>query len=199
MSNMTYHSIDLKNNASNRSQEDFSRTAISQREERIEGKNREIVWSALLLTLPLLILTCVFFAFVFGYQVDIEDAPFERLKGNGSALDDGSAYYVNLSATFLIFLASWMSSLAPMLTGVAITLAAYPVAGKLLEDTTSQNPEKLMTPFQFNLAVRLIDGSAWSGLWNVTRYRFGWGKRNRSHSGALAALIRMTLIFVSLR
>lgn len=197
-SDTAYHRVSLDHDVSSRFREDFNQTTTSQHNEKTKGRNGEIAWSAILLTIPLLLLTCVLFALVFGYRVTIDDAPFDHLKGNESALGDDDAYYVALNATFLIFLASWMSSLAPMLTGVAITLAAYPIAGKLLQDTIGDNRQNLLTPFQFNLAVRLVDGSAWSGLWRLLLYKLGWGKQTRTHGTALTALFRTTLFFVAL-
>jgi len=164
-----------------------------------KGKRQQIAWNTALLTIPMLILTSVLFAFVFGYRIDLEEEPYPNLKGNESTLGDDSAYYVDLNSTLLIFLASWMSSLAPMLAGFAITLAAYPIAGRLFEDTMQSNRERLLTPFQLNLTLKLVNGSTWSSLWSLLLYRIGWGKRVQGQGVALTSFLKVTIVVVFLR
>lgn len=194
-----YHTVELGEDIVNRSDEHLGRYSQPPQQQKPNGKRQEIAWNAFFLTFPMLVLTCLLFAFVFGYQIDRDEEPFEQLKGNESSLPDDDAYYVNLSSTMLIFLASWMSSLAPMLAGFALTLAAYPVAGKLFEDTNQQNRDRLLTPFQLHLALRLINGSTWSAIWNLMLYRLGWGKRVKAQGAALVSLFRVTLLVVFLR
>lgn len=194
-----YHSVELRDNVGTRSEDNIDQTLASARQQEIKGKRHEIAWSAFFLTFPMLLLTCVLFAFVFGYRIDRNDEPFEQLKGNDSSLPTDDAYYVDLNSTLLIFLASWMSSLAPMLAGFAVTLAAYPVAAKLLQDTTQHNRDRLLTPFQLHLTLRLINGSTWSAIWNLLLYRLGWGKRVKGQGVALVSLSRVTLVVVALR
>ncbi|KAK5940848.1 hypothetical protein PMZ80_007265 [Knufia obscura] len=163
-----------------------------------KGKQQDIAWNTALLTVPMLILTTIFFAFVFGYRVEREDEPFPNLRGNKSTLADDHAYYVDLNSTFLMFLASWMSSLAPMLSGFAITLAAYPIAARLFEDSMEDNRDRLLTPFQLNLALKLVNGSTWSGIWSWILYRLGWGKRVKGQGAALQSFLKVTLLVVFL-
>ena len=195
--NTTYRNIDLQHDAATHSEELLPGYSPHDRLS-IKTKRQEIAWNAGLLVVPMLVLTSVLFAFVYGYQVKFEDGPFLNLKGSNSSHAD-DAYYVDLNSTFLIFLASWMSSLAPMLAGFAITLAAYPIAGRILEDTMMQNRDRLLTPFQVNLTLKLVNGSTWSGLWSMILYRFGWGKRVKGHGAALASFLKVTVVLILLR
>lgn len=196
--NTVYHNIDIQNDAAARPCDTISRYP-SRDKMSAKGKRQEIVWNTALLTIPLLVLTIILFAFVFGYRVDLEDEPFPNLKGNESTLGDDSAYYVDLNSTFLVFLASWMSSLAPLLATFAITLAAYPISGRLFEDTMQENRDRLLTPFQLNLTLKLVNGSTWSGIWSLMLYRLGWGKRVRGQGAALISFLKVTVIVVFLR
>ena len=196
--NPNYQNIDFQNDAAIRSDEHVSQYSSRERMS-TRAKRQEIAWNAALLTIPMLILTSILFAFVFGYRVNLEEEPFPNLKGNESTLGDDEAYYVDLNSTFLIFLASWMSSLAPMLAGFAITLAAYPIAGRLFEDTMQSNRERLLTPFQLNLTLKLVNGSTWSGLWSLLLYRIGWGKRVQGQGVALTSFLKVTIVVVFLR
>lgn len=195
----TYHTVELRDNLATRSEEYIADSIAISQLQRSKGKAKNIASNTFFLTFPILLLTCFLFAFVFGYRVDTKGGPFEQLRGNESSLLTSNAYYVDLNSTLLIFLVSWMSSLAPMLAGFAIALAAYPVAARLFDDTTQQNQERLLTPFQLHLTLRLINGSTWSAIWNLMLYRLGWGKRVKGQGAALVSLFRVTLAVVILR
>lgn len=160
----------------------------------------DIAWNTFFLTIPMLVLTCILFSFIFGYRVTSTVAPFERLRGsNSSSQLSNDAFFVDLNSTFLVFIASWMSSLAPMLASFAIALAAYPVAERLYHDTMQYKRENLLTPFQLHLTLRLITGSTWVAIWNMLLYRLGWGKGSKRQGTALTSLFRLTCMVVLLR
>lgn len=198
-SSPTFYSVELKNNVATDSQEYIADTIAVSQLQRSKGKVKEITWNAFFLIFPVLLLTCLLFAFIFGYRVDQKGEPFEQLRGIGSSSLDNDAYYVNLNSTLLIFLVSWMSSLAPMLAGFAVALAAYPVAARLFEDTTQQNQVRLLTPYQLHLTLRLINGSTWGAMWKLMVYRLSWGKRVKGQGAALVSLFRVTLVVIILR
>jgi len=169
------------------------------RHNKARGTRQDIVWNALCLTIPMLLLTLALLVLIFLYRIDVEAAPYPTLEGNSTASMTSDAYYVNRSSTLVIFIASWMSSLAPMMSGFAISLAAYPIAGRLLDDTLQQHKDKLLTPFQLSLTMKLLNGSSWSALWSMLLYRIGWGKRVIRQGAALRALFKVTLAVLSLR
>jgi len=68
--------------------------------------------------------------------------------------DEAGVYYVNLSATILAQLASWSSSLAPILASFILGPCAYTVCQKDLSKARSNNPDKLLTPYQLALILR---------------------------------------------
>lgn len=189
-----YHNIDIKTY-----QTGYQFDNGASKQQRSRNAWQDIAWNTFFLTFPMFLLTCVLFALVFTYRVPPTDVPFEQLRGSdSSSILSSDAYFVDLSSTFLIFIASWMSSLAPMLAGFAIALAAYPVAGRFYNDTIQSNGENLLTPFQLQLTLRLVAGSTWSTLWNVLLYRLSWGKRARRQGTALTSLLRFTYIVVFL-
>lgn len=202
----TYHSVELTHNAHTSSEQSLDRTTTQspQQDDRRSSASRaqDIVWNAFLLTFPLLVLTCGLFALIFAYRVDLSfrsSSLANSATRNTTDLPDKGAYYVDLSSTTLIFVASWMSSLAPLLTGFAITLAAYPVAETLLEDSDKGARERLLTPFQLHLALRLLDGATWGSIWNLLLYRLGWGKHVKSQGAALTSLFSVTSVVLFLR
>lgn len=137
------------------------------------------------------LLTAALVLMVFKYKVTTEsENQFSRPDTTLSAND---AYYVHADSTMLVFLASWMSSLAPLLAGCAISLAAYPIAQKLFEDTLSTSQERLPTPFQFAIALKFINGSTWSAIWDLLLYRFRRRSQTVQRCAALEALTSVTV------
>lgn len=163
------------------------------------GTRQDIAWNAFCLTVPILLLSIALLVLVFGYRIHVNDPPYPDLDVNLPDTITDDAYYVNRSSTIVIFFASWMSSLAPMTTGFAVTLAAYPIAGRLLEDTMQQHKDRLLTPFQLALTLKLLNGSSWSALWSMILYRFGWGHQSGSQGRVLKSLLRVTLVILFLR
>ena len=162
-----------------------------------DSKTKYIVWSALLLTLPMLLLTIALLALIFGYQVKSSQAPFPGLIGNSTDSVVAGAFYVDLPATFVIFVSSWMSSLAPILVGLAISLAIYPISDQFLADSMQSNGDRLLTPYQLAIALKFISGAVWGGLLDLANY---WiGKRAQIQGKTLRSLTWATVSLVFLR
>lgn len=137
------------------------------------------------------LLTAALVLMVFKYRVtpEIEN---EFSRPNSTAFTE-DAYYVHADSTMLVFLASWMSSLAPLLAGCAISLAAFPIAQNLFEDTLSTFQDRLPTPFQLTIALKFINGSTWSALWDLLLYRVRWRSQPGRRCAALEALTTVTI------
>lgn len=163
------------------------------------GSRHDIFVNFLALSLPILLLSAGFIALVLVYQVDLKSNPDNYLFAVANATADPHAYFVKLDSTLLIIVASWISTLSPLLSGFAIALATYPVAQKLLHDSDISNHQTLPTPYQLSLALKLIDGATWSGLWNLLLYNESWKKRAHRHATALASLSAVTLATIFLR
>lgn len=121
---------------------------------KMSGRLSDIALSFSIITIPMLMFTGVLLGLVYFYRVTHGNDSIENLRFSGDA-DEPGVYYVNISATVLIFIASWSSSLATFLTSSIMALAAYPIAGQYLRDARSHNPQLLLTPFQFGLTPSL--------------------------------------------
>jgi ABC-type spermidine/putrescine transport system permease subunit I len=80
------------------------------------------------------------------------------------AFDTDDANYVRISATALITVASWSSTIAPILAGIAVTLVSYPLAKHLLTASEIHGTSQLPTPFQLSLIIRMISSGSFSAL-----------------------------------
>lgn len=149
----------------------------------------EISVHAICLILPMIALTAGLAVYVLIYQIRPDTQGSPLLFQNNTTPED-HAFYVGADSTMLVFLASWMSSLAPLLTGSAIALTSYPVARQLLESTHSQSQSfQDPTPSEYQIMLKIINGSSWGGLWAWLRYAFGWKHGICHRSATLAFLV----------
>lgn len=146
----------------------------------------QIGLSALGLIAPMLLLTAALITFILLYKVDKS-----TLMPMNPAKIEHNAIYVHADSTLLVFVSSWMSSLVAFLTAFAITLATYPIAQQLLQDSTDGKLDRLLTSFQLSIVIMFMNGSIWNSLWNLLRYNTSWNKRALRHG---AALISITLV-----
>lgn len=120
-------------------------------------KNLPLWWTALLTVVPILAFTIAFVSIVLADRVTTDsNSPFDATKGSG---DRKASILVDYSATKLVFIAGFSSTLAPMLLGSLMTLWHYPTAQKMVLLSSDGNPNKLPTPRQLSLLVGLAAGS----------------------------------------
>jgi hypothetical protein len=141
-----------------------------------------IIWLSLLSTLPMLAVASGLITIVFmhrkmpmKFDPDLQTAS-EKLQ----RLDP--AYYVNFSATTLVFLASIISTFAAYLSAPLMLLYSYTLASKL-GDRASDNLATLPTPAQVGVLVGLIGGGLGS-LWRWAEYTLGYKRRRVSSSNS---------------
>ena len=126
-------------------------------------------------TLPLLILSATLLGLIFRYRANqAHDASSSFLPQLVTAVDE-SAYFVDFSATRLLTLASWTSSVAPMLPMFAMNLISYPVAQRILRSSKPRQARDLPTRYQIHLYLELLEGGVGS-LWKWFKYRT-WKRR----------------------
>lgn len=98
----------------------------------------------------------------------------QRSDANALSLDSGfesNVLYVNYSATSLILVASWSSSVSIPLVGSLLTLTSFVVAAELLWTSEKSLQSLLPTAAQLGLLTELLDGrklALWTwfaGLW----------------------------------
>lgn len=152
-----------------------------------------ITWSSFVVTIPILALTVAFLVLVFKYRVSHGGAPFESLR-TSDAKDEGSALFVNMNSSILLFLASWASSVATMLSGFMLTLASFPIARRFFQDIQSSRVTRLPTPYQLALTLKFLDGSTLGAIWSWIVYLVSWRKKRAPLTPPLTAASSIALL-----
>lgn len=145
----------------------------SDRTRHIGGRGREIACHALLLCIPMMLFSGLLFYLVLFDRVthDTRGLNDDDLRLS-SDRDEPGVYYVNFSATRLIFVASWSSSLAPLLVTSMAALWSHRVAHEWLLRSRAQTSSSLPTPYQLSLALGMLTGSATTSLYRWITYSF---------------------------
>lgn len=149
-----------------------------------------IMTSWLFATLPVTALTIAFLVMVFHWRVTHN--AYIGLPKNlqiPSTEDDGNGIYVDLNASTILFVASWASSLAPMLTGFLMALASFPIARQLSSNIRKSLAfsSNLPTPYQLALTLKFLDGSALAAIWSWIMYLATWRKSRQPQPPLLVA------------
>ncbi|KAL1997565.1 hypothetical protein VTN02DRAFT_1490 [Thermoascus thermophilus] len=148
-----------------------------------------IAWNWAVVTIPIALLTAALLGLVFAFRVRHPPIPFEALRVAGIDDDEPGVFLVDLRSSVLLFLASWASSLAPLLSGFLMTLALFPVARGVRDRST-----RLPTPYQLALLLRLVNGSLVGGLWSWTLYLVGWRGKRATQAPALLAVVAVAVL-----
>jgi hypothetical protein len=167
---------------------------------RMGGRFSNILLSLIVIALPMLLLTVLMLGFVFQYRVTHNNAPFDNLQLEG-AEDEPGIYYVNFSAPFLVIVASWSSTVAPMLASFILILAAYPICREYLKKAQANSPEavkELPTPYQLALTLRFMNGGGFGALWSWLKYNIGWRKERQSQGKTLTTTACIAILSSSL-
>jgi len=159
----------------------------------ISGRLSSLGLSFVILTIPMLLFSACLIGLVYYFRVTPPSKIFENLRVNGQ--DDAGIYYVRLNATFLIFIASWSSSLAPALTGFALTLFSYPLASEFFKSTKSSEADQHPTPYQLALALHFLNGGGVGALWNWIKYLSIWRGKRQKQQHLLSMLAFMAITY----
>jgi hypothetical protein len=160
---------------------------------RMQGRIQEIIIAFTVMTLPMLIFSGVLLGLVFHYRIKQNDFISTDLAFDSNQ-NDPNVYFVRISATTLTTVASWSSTIAPVLVGFGVALVSYPVAKGLLTASEKHQVAQLPTPFQLSLIVRMISSGSISALWSWLMYSFGWrGKRERQGRAIKSVTTVLTL------
>ncbi|KAI9716401.1 MAG: hypothetical protein M1828_000343 [Chrysothrix sp. TS-e1954] len=154
------------------------------------GQYTEIFLAAAILIVPMLALALVLIGLVYSHMMPTENASY--VEGNTTGLPLGQAYYVNYSATRLVFVSSVSSTLSTVLMGSAMLLFSYPVAAYLGRKSDSEATTRLPTPFQLSLIVELLEAKLLSFV-GVLGYVAGSKKKKVPIVPDLARVISMLL------
>lgn len=166
----------------------------------ISNHRSQIAWNWGVITIPVTLLTATLLGLVFSHRVHHNQTPFDNLRVVGTEDDEKGVYYVDLNSSVILFIASWASSLAPMLSGFIITLALFPIARGLLRDARAGaaggggRSSRLLTPYQLALMLRLINGSVLCGIWSWMLYLFSWRGKRAKQAPALIAAVAVAVL-----
>ena len=138
---------------------------------------KDIIIACLIISFPLVVLSGVLLGFIYANQVTQSDSTPSAFQQANATANDASAYLVDFSATRLITIASWTSSVAPLLPSFVMSLLSFPAARRMLKTSRAGQSQRLPTPYQLALYLKLMTGG-WNALWQWLKYRF-WGTRER--------------------
>lgn len=132
-----------------------------------------IAWSWFVVTVPITALTIAFLVMVFHYRVKPNGGPIENLRVP-SIEDGGNAIYIDLNSSFILFVTSLASSLAPILSGLILFLASFPMARQLSDSIEKGRVDGLPTPYQLALTLKFLGGGVYGAIWSWIKYLCTW-------------------------
>lgn len=145
--------------------------------------------------LPPLLFAAIFSFYVFANIVPNEKSFYVNDQNVKQSL--GSAFYVSVSASKLLFVASWTSTVVMTLIPIAMLLFSYPVAQKLIQHSDNQSLHDLPSPYQFDLLVRVLFGST-SSLWFLFWYLIDSKKKKLPIISELSKSVVVFVLILSL-
>lgn len=155
----------------------------------------EIGLASAALILPMLLLTALLLAWVYGHQMPNHSSTYSY--NNKTELPLGSAYFVDYSPTTLVYIASLSSTLATVLISAAMVLFSYSLARSMALESDANNASKLPSPFQLQLLIRMVDGRL-SALGSYLLYVLGRKQRKVTVVPVLRQAVAMMLALVLL-
>ncbi|KAK5092255.1 hypothetical protein LTR70_001937 [Exophiala xenobiotica] len=150
-----------------------------------------------LVILPLLAFTAILIGLVCLNMWDRSNTRTDDLPLSSGYFSD--TLYVNYSATSLILVASWSSSVAVPLIGSLLTLVSFVVAADMIWMSEKSYQNLLPTPAQLGLLTDLLDGKKMALLtWISGMWRRGDQKVFSRWVIELPAGIQLAGLFISL-
>ena len=154
-----------------------------------------IAWSWFVVTVPIAALTIAFLVMVFRYRVKPNDGLFENLRV--SSIDDGgNAVYVDLNSSSILFVTSLASSLTPMLSGLILFLASFPMARQLSDSIQKGSVDDLPTPYQLALTLKFLGGGVLGATWSWMQYLCTWRTARQPQTPPLIAASSIAIMTI---
>jgi hypothetical protein len=127
-----------------------------------------LIWPAMIITFPIALLCGVLLGLIYGYRVRSEPSLFSSI--NKDRLNEPHGYLlVNYSATRLVFIASFISTLGPILAGSIMSLWTLPIAQSMRTASATSQYAHLPTPYQLSLVIG-ISLASYQRLWRYYEY-----------------------------
>ncbi|KAK4940978.1 hypothetical protein LTR10_019022 [Elasticomyces elasticus] len=120
---------------------------------------RATLWKMILLptaiiVFPMAALVAGLLGLIFGYRVKSDDSLFAAVS-NSEALNNHAVVLVRFSATRIAFVASWASTLAPLLATFVMNLSSFQSALAMFHASSGTEQRDLPTPYQYSLLLGL--------------------------------------------
>ena len=154
-----------------------------------------IAWSWFVVTVPIAALTIALLVMVFRYRVKPNDVPFENLRLS-SIDDEGNAVYVGLNSSFILFVTSLAGSLTPMLSGLVLFLASFPMARQLSDSIQKGSVDRLPTPYQLALTLKFLGGGVLGAVWSWILYLCTWRTARQPQTPPLIAASSIAIMTI---
>lgn len=164
----------------------------------MEGRVREILLAFAVMTLPMTIFSGLMLGLVFHFRITQNNFISNELAFD-SDQNNSNVYFVRISATTFTTIASWSSTVAPILASFAVTLGSFPVAKRLLAASEKHDMTPLPTPFQLSLIIRIVSNGSFAALWSWLSYYFSWRGRRERQGGPVKALTTILALGLTLR
>lgn len=165
-----------------------SRSNVSMR-----GRTKEILLAFSIMTIPLICFSALLLGLLFHFRVKPSGSISSNLSFD-TDYNESNVIYIRMSATTFTTIASWSSTVAPLLVGFAVTLVSYPVAKSILVAAQKNDVVQLPTPFQLSLVLRILSGGYAGSLLSWLQYTFGWLGKREGHSTAIKRTV--TILFL---
>jgi len=146
---------------------------------RTQGRVTDIISAFFIITIPMVAFSGLLLGLIYSHRVEIKSSTISNLSPSTTQVLDNSAILVDMSSTTLTLIASWSSTVAPLLLGFVLTLASYPIARRMLIASHENTIGDLPTPFQFAIMLRMIHNASLSSLLQWSKYYFGWRERRQ--------------------
>jgi hypothetical protein len=159
----------------------------------MSGRNSDIAISAFVTTVPILVMSGALLALVFKLRVIQEPSIFAQ-GPQGQTTDEAGVYYVHISSTYLVFIASLSSSVVPMLATFLLALASFPIAKGVQKQSRSESRTRSLTPYQFALTLNFLGGGGYGAMWRWVKYLFTQRRAREPQAEALTQAAWSTLL-----
>lgn len=128
------------------------------------------IWLALgVISIPLVVISSLLLGIVFSRHVQPTESTSSALVINANE-HESNVYYVRISSTTLVLLASFSSTISSILVGFIMTFLAYPISRHLLRALQSGNSRSIPRLYQLGLLISLLDASRLMVLWRWFKY-----------------------------
>lgn len=148
------------------------------------------------IVIPLFGVSGLLIGLVFKYRVRHRPSPSQSSSISlETGLDEPHVYYVQLSATKLVLLASISSSIAAILSSFFLSLLSYSLASRLVKLSKTRSLEKLPPPDQFGLLILTLNGGA-GALWKWVKYMFERKRGDKTVGVVKTSFVGLTTVNV---